>query len=105
MTRPWSTRWISHGVIVVALLAAPVQAAAQPASAPACSGCHAPVSDGPVPSLIGRPAGEIATAMAAFRTGERAATVMDRIAKGYSDEEINAIAQWYAAQSQPAGTP
>ena len=105
MTRPWSTRWISHGMIALALLAIPVQAAAQPTSAAACSGCHAPVSDGPVPSLIGRPASEIVTAMAAFRKGERTATVMDRIAKGYSDEEINAIAQWYAVQSQPAGTP
>ncbi|WP_368904402.1 cytochrome c [Taklimakanibacter lacteus] len=105
MTRPWSYRGISHGMIVVALLAVPIQAAAQPSSAAACSGCHAPVNDGPVPGLIGRPAGEIVTAMAAFRAGERTATVMDRIAKGYSDEEINAIAQWYAAQGQPAGNP
>ena len=26
------------------------------------------------------------------------ATVMDRIAKGFSDDEIQAIAAWYAAQ-------
>jgi cytochrome c553 len=36
--------------------------------------------------------------MKAFRNGGRPATVMDRIAKGFSDDEIAAIAAWYAAQ-------
>ena len=36
--------------------------------------------------------------MKAFRAGERPATVMDRIAKGFSDDEMRAIAAWYAAQ-------
>jgi cytochrome c553 len=34
--------------------------------------------------------------MQAFRSGQRAATVMDRIAKGFSDAEVEAIATWYA---------
>jgi cytochrome subunit of sulfide dehydrogenase len=33
-----------------------------------------------------------------FCSGERAGTVMDRIAKGFTDDEIQAIAAWYAAQ-------
>jgi cytochrome c553 len=36
--------------------------------------------------------------MQAFRDGKRPATVMDRIAKGFSDAEIAAIAAWYAEQ-------
>ena len=36
--------------------------------------------------------------MLAFRSGAQPATVMDRIAKGFSDEEIRAIAAWFAAQ-------
>jgi cytochrome c553 len=32
--------------------------------------------------------------MQAFRTGERPATVMDRIARGFTDEEARAIAAW-----------
>jgi sulfide dehydrogenase cytochrome subunit len=82
-------------VLLLALLAGPGQAAAQ-TSAAACSGCHAPQSDGPIPSLTGRPAEDIVAAMAGFRGGEREATVMGRIAKGYTDEEIRAIADWYA---------
>jgi cytochrome c553 len=49
-----------------------------------------------VPALAKLPAQQIMTALQAFRAGTRPATVMDRIAKGYSDEEIDAIAQWYA---------
>ncbi len=32
------------------------------------------------------------------RAGQRPATVMDRIAKGFSDAEVQAIAAWYAQQ-------
>jgi sulfide dehydrogenase cytochrome subunit len=106
MTGRAAYREILRGMLVLAaILAVARQAAAQPSSAAACSGCHAPVTDGPVPSLIGRPATDIVAAMAAFRSGTREATVMDRIAKGFTDEEISAIAQWYEAQPQPANNP
>ncbi|MBW8729065.1 MAG: c-type cytochrome [Inquilinus limosus] len=80
------------------LAAAP--AAAQPSGAASCSGCHA--GAGPVPGLEGRPAAEIAAAMAAFRSGERPATVMDRIAKGFTDDETRAIAEWLAGRQDHA---
>jgi hypothetical protein len=35
-----------------------------------------------------------------FRTGLRPATVMDRIAKGFSVDETAAIAAWYSEQEQ-----
>jgi sulfide dehydrogenase cytochrome subunit len=34
--------------------------------------------------------------MKAFKSGERPATLMDRIAKGYTDEEIEAMAKYFA---------
>ena len=71
-----------------------------PPGAASCSGCH-PASDkvpSPVPRLSGRNPAEIVAAMQAFRTGQRPATVMDRIAKGFSDDEVRAIAEWYATQ-------
>jgi len=79
-----------------ALAAVPASVhAAAPRGAVACSGCHAQAArPDQIPSLSGRSADEIATAMLAFKAGTRAATVMDRIAKGFSDEEIRAIAQW-----------
>jgi len=83
------------------LLPAGAAAAPSPARAPpgaeACSGCHpASRAEGAPPPLSGAPAEQIAAAMRAFRTGERPATVMDRIARGFSDEEIRAIAAWVA---------
>ena len=75
-------------------------AADVPAGAASCSGCH-PANrfvDTPVPRLAGYKADAMLAAMQAFRSGQRSATVMDRVAKGYSDDEIRAIAAWYAAQ-------
>jgi cytochrome c553 len=37
-----------------------------------------------MPRLVSRPAVEIVTAMQAFRMGQHQATVMDRIARGFS---------------------
>jgi cytochrome subunit of sulfide dehydrogenase len=71
--------------------------AASPPGAASCLGCHAAAgADNPVVSLSSLTAEQIEAAMQAFRSGTRASTVMDRIAKGFSDEEIRAIAQWYA---------
>ncbi len=72
----------------------------EPAGAASCSGCH-PASakvDSPVKRLAGLDRQAIAEALLAFRAGRRPATVMDRIAKGFSDQEIQAISAWYAAQ-------
>ena len=92
-----------RGAIIVGLLAiiaAPAGAAGPPPGASSCSGCHAPSAavETPVPRLVGRPALEIVAAMQAFRDGGRPATVMDRIAKGFTDPETAAIAAWYAEQ-------
>ncbi|HEX2552541.1 MAG TPA: cytochrome C [Microvirga sp.] len=72
-----------------------------PAGASACSGCHAPqgrLPDGAIPPVHGRDAAEIVAAMQEFRAGTRPATVMDRLARGFSDEEIRAVAAWLSAQ-------
>jgi len=87
--------------IGASLIAAAVVASAEPpAGAASCSGCH-PVSTritSPVPRLVGLDRAAIVRAMQDFRSGQRAATVMDRLAKGFTDEEIQAIAAWYATQ-------
>lgn len=71
-----------------------------PPGASSCSGCH-PASasvDTPAGHLIGHTPADIVAAVQAFRSGQRPATVMDRIAKGFTDDEIKAIADWYGAQ-------
>jgi len=86
------------------LLLAPltVRAAEAPTGATACSGCHAASAnvDTPVPPLAGRHSLELYGALLAFKTGQRQGTIMDRIAKGFTDEELKAIAEWYGAQKE-----
>ena len=74
--------------------------------AESCSGCHRKVTsddtnaagEAVFPQIYGRPAAEIRDAMLAFRTDERAATVMNRIAKGYSPAEIDILSTYLAEQ-------
>ena len=87
--------------VVLASIARAVAASPEsPVGAASCSGCHPakPGVESAVPRLTGRNPEGIVAQMRAFRSGQRAATVMDRIAKGYSDAEVEAIAAWYAAQ-------
>jgi cytochrome subunit of sulfide dehydrogenase len=78
--------------------------AAGPADAPpgalACSGCHpaARAADATMPRLMGRNPADIVAAMQAFKSGQLPATVMSLIAKGFSEDEVKAIAVWYGAQ-------
>ncbi len=71
--------------------------------AAACAICHG--TDGraatkDVVPLAGLPAAHIASQMRAFRDGQRPATVMHQIAKGDNDQQIDALAAWFAAQKR-----
>jgi len=84
----------------LAIVAAVTVSAEPPAGAASCTGCH-PASarvTSPVPRLAGVDRAAIVRAMQEFRSGQRAGTVMDRIARGFTDEEVQAIAAWYATQ-------
>ena len=99
MTR---TRLLTAAVLLLASIGPAL--AAGPADAPlgaaTCSGCHpaARVADTSMLRLIGRDPATIVTAMQGFKSGQLPGTVMGRIAKGFSDDEIKAIAAWYGAQ-------
>jgi cytochrome subunit of sulfide dehydrogenase len=76
------------------------RAADAPPGAASCSGCH-PANrwvDTTVPRLAGRNPADLVAAMQGFKSGQLASTVMGRLAKGFSDDEIKAIAAWYGAQ-------
>jgi cytochrome c553 len=94
--------WLAAFIIVVVSAGTASAVDAPPPGAAACSGCH-PIgrwAGTPFTRLVGRNAAEIVTAVQEFRSGARPGTVMDRIAKGFSDDEIKAIAAWYASQKE-----
>jgi sulfide dehydrogenase cytochrome subunit len=96
-----AARLIAAVAVAVAFgWAAAAPAAEPPPGASSCSGCHAASAkvDTAVPRLAGRKAADIVAQMQAFKTGEKASTVMGRIAKGFTDAEVEAIAAWYAQQ-------
>jgi sulfide dehydrogenase cytochrome subunit len=64
----------------------------------ACSACHGPrgISEGAIPSIHDLPAKQIESALRAYRAEKRTGTIMNRIAKGYTDNQIAAIAQYFA---------
>ncbi|SKA11184.1 Cytochrome c553 [Enhydrobacter aerosaccus] len=82
-------------------LTSAVDAAEVPAGAWSCTSCHArsPASGTSLPVVAGRPAAEIGGIMREFKSGARPATVMGRIARGFSDAETDAIAEWFAKQA------
>ncbi len=85
-------------VLLLPLIIGTAAAAEPPPGATSCSGCHPPTASAEtkVLPLRGQNPADIVAAMRAFRSGERPSTVMGRIAKGFSDEEIQAIAAWVA---------
>lgn len=66
-----------------------------------CAGCHGTdgASVGPAsPSIAGLSETYFTDTMLAFKNDERAGTIMNRIAKGYSEEEIKLMAGFFAAK-------
>jgi len=91
---------VAAAVGLVVTAAALAASAEPPAGAASCTGCHATSTrvETPVPRLPGRDQPAIVRALEEFRSGAKPATVMDRIAKGFTDAEIQAIAAWFAGQ-------
>jgi len=72
------------------------------ALAATCANCHGTdgnaVQGQPMPRLAGLQKTYIVEQMQAFRDGKRPATVMHQLAKGYSNEQIDTLAGFFAAQ-------
>jgi len=67
-----------------------------------CSSCHGTdgKSVGIIPPIHGKSVDYIESALKDFKSGARVSTVMSRHAKGYSDEEITLIAQYFGSLSR-----
>ncbi len=65
-----------------------------------CANCHGTDgrSRGTVPSLAGRDKSELIRQMREFRDATRRSSIMQQLARGYTDAEIEAAAAYFAAQ-------
>ena len=71
-----------------------------------CAGCHGTdgASVGPSPTIAGLEEEYFVDVMLQYKNGDRWSTIMGRIAQGYSDEEIEAMARFYSGKSFPRRT-
>lgn len=67
----------------------------------ACANCHGTNGNAVAGEpLAGMKREDIVQKMLDFKNGRKPATVMHQLAKGYTDEQIAAIAGWFAAQKR-----
>ncbi len=103
-----TTIWLKASLTAAALLAAQATCAQSVAPleiralAATCANCHGTnghaVSGSAVVSIAGLKQDYISQQMKAFKTGQRPATVMHQLAKGYTDEQIEQLAAYFASQ-------
>ncbi len=94
--------------LAITWAAAPGSAQAQASEAVArsyaatCANCHGTNGNakGAMVALAGLPSEHIVSQMKAFKAGTRPATIMHQIAKGYTDEQIETIARYFAGQKR-----
>jgi cytochrome subunit of sulfide dehydrogenase len=100
---------LSATIVLAATMALPIASFAQASDAANtrkarglaanCAQCHGTngiSAGGAVPGLAGRDRAYFVEQMNAFKTGKREATLMHQISKGYSDEEIALMADYFA---------
>ena len=74
------------------------------ANCAACHGTNGDTKNAPnfatLPGLAGQPRENLAASLRAFKSGARPSTIMTQIAKGYTDEQIELLAAFFAAQKK-----
>ena len=75
--------------------------------AAACANCHGTngMSQQSMPNLAGQQRAYLVQQMQDFRAGKRPATIMHQIAKGYTDEQIDALAAYFSTQGADRRRP
>lgn len=98
---------IVTGIVGTALVgAASAQAPASPTLgrnlAAQCANCHGTngKSVAEVPSLSGQPAAVIVQKMKDYRDGKLPASIMHQLSKGYTDEQVALMADFFSKQAK-----
>lgn len=103
---------LQSALIAIGLLAAlNVAAAESPSISPAtrlaatCAACHGTAGQtqgATLPALAGQAQQALSASLRDFKAGKRESTIMTQIAKGYTDEQIELLAAYFAAQKKEA---
>jgi cytochrome subunit of sulfide dehydrogenase len=67
--------------------------------AASCANCHGTqgIAQPGMESLAGKPKDDLLKAMLDFKAGKKPATIMHQLSKGYTDEQLEQLAAYFAA--------
>jgi sulfide dehydrogenase cytochrome subunit len=100
MKQRWSRWALAAGALTISATAYAAGPNAQ-MLANACAGCHGTNGGSAglsMPSLAAQSKTAIVDAMKKFKSGERPSSIMGRLAKGYSDAEIDMLGDFFSKQ-------
>jgi len=96
---------LRNAIVVVGLTGVALSAQAQDPNlarnlAATCANCHGTNGNslGGMETLAGESQKKLLQKLDDFRTGEKPATIMHQIVKGYTPEQLDLITAWFAAQ-------
>jgi sulfide dehydrogenase cytochrome subunit len=100
--------WLHGSMVLLAVLTVPVATAADRAAnaeglADGCTSCHGIEgrSQGYIPSIAGLSKATLLRELKAYRAQTAQATIMNRIARAYTDSELEALADYFSTRSRP----
>jgi cytochrome subunit of sulfide dehydrogenase len=110
-------RFVASAAATLAAGLAVAQQPAPPAFAPSnlspagvrslaanCAACHGtngrPAPGSTLAGLAGKPRNELLTSLTQFKEGKKPATLMHQLGKGYTDAELEALADYFSKQSR-----
>ena len=87
------------GVLGAAAFAAQAEVTQVRVWAAACANCHGTMgkAEQGMESLAGKDKDELLQKMLDFKSGKKPATIMHQLTKGYSDEQLQQLAAYFAA--------
>jgi cytochrome c553 len=97
---------VSFGALILAVVTwapAPAQGLSGEGLADACMSCHGigGRSQGFIPSIAGVNKATLLRQLKAFRAQTAQATIMNRIARAYTDPELEALADYFSSAPRP----
>ena len=96
-----------HLLFMITLLAVPLGVSAQSVNsnlgrnlAATCANCHSITGKATkgIPVIAGQTKESLAILLKEFKQGTRHGTVMNQLAKGYTNSQLDAVAEYYAAK-------
>jgi len=100
MNKRWLSRAVGAVGLVMSIGPGAVWASSVSGSGAAlaanCANCHGTAGRamGAMPALAGQPKSYLVEQMKAFKEGRRSGTIMHQLAKGYTDEQIEAMSAY-----------